>query len=174
MEQVVLVDELDNFLGNKEKLQTHIDGDLHRAVSVLIFNTQGQILLQQRAECKYHTPGLWANAACTHPKEDEDPMHAGVRRLQEEMGFACEIAKLFTFIYKAKLGKNLIEHEFDHVFVGTYDGSVVPNPEEVQAYVWIDMNDLLCDIGDNPEKYAPWFKIILEKLIELFEADELA
>lgn len=164
-EFVVLIDEQDNPIGLMEKQEAHVAGLLHRAFSVFVFNSKGQLLLQQRADEKYHSPGLWTNSCCSHPREGETYEEAAHRRLVEELGFDCEIEEKFLFIYKAKLGEQLFEHELDRVFVGYYDGPIEFNTDEVKAVKWIDMDELIQDIENRPEKYTAWFKIIFEKYL---------
>lgn len=164
-EFVVLIDEQDNPLGLMEKQQAHVAGLLHRAFSVFIFNEKGELLLQQRAADKYHSPLLWTNTCCSHPRENESYKAAAKRRLQEEMGFQCEIEGKFHFIYKAQLGETLFEHELDHVFTGIYSGEIKINPAEVNDYKWIKMEDLIQDIQENPDLYTVWFKIIFDEYL---------
>lgn len=164
-EFVVLIDEQDNQLGLMEKQQAHVAGLLHRAFSVFIFNEKGELLMQQRAADKYHSPLLWTNTCCSHPRENETYKEAAIRRLEEEMGFVCEIEPKFHFIYKAQLGERLFEHELDHVFTGTYSGEIKINPEEVNAYKWMKMEDLIQDMKDNPAEYTVWFKIIFDEYL---------
>lgn len=168
-EFVVLVTENDEELGLMEKQQAHIAGLLHRAFSVFIFNSKGELLLQQRASDKYHSPALWTNTCCSHPRENETYLEAAHRRLQEEMGFDCELEPKFHFIYKAKLDENLFEHELDHVFTGQFDGEIQINPEEVSAYKWISMDELIADMDSNPGQYTVWFKIIFKEYLAKLE-----
>lgn len=165
IENVVLITEQDEPIGLMEKQQAHIAGVLHRAFSVFVFNDKGELLIQQRAHEKYHTPGLWTNTCCSHPRENESYEQAALRRLQEEMGFSCPIEFQFSFIYKADVGEGLTEHEFDHVFKGTYNQDPNINPEEVASFKWIDFDELLADVENNPQDYTPWFKIILKEYI---------
>jgi len=168
MENVILVDTNDTPVGQMEKLKAHLKGELHRALSVLIFNSEGEILLQQRAFSKYHTPGLWSNTCCSHPRPGEDSLEAATRRLGEEMGFTTPLIKSFDFIYRAHFDNGLIEHEFDHVFFGTFDGEPVINPEEANDFKWVKLNNLMEDIRSVPENYTVWFRIIMEKMVERF------
>ena len=168
MENVILIDSGDNPVGEIEKMEAHLKGSLHRALSVLIFNSKGEILLQQRAFSKYHTPGLWSNACCSHPRPGEDSLEAATRRLQEEMGFSAHLDKSFDFIYKAQFENGLIEHEFDHVFFGTFDGDPVINPEEANDFKWVKPVELIEDVRSLPEMYTVWFRIIMEKMEERF------
>ena len=164
-EFVVLVDDSDQELGVMEKHQAHVAGVLHRAFSVFVFNSTGELLLQQRAADKYHSPLLWTNTCCSHPRKNETYLEAAHRRLQEEMGFDCELEEKFHFIYKAQLGERLFEHELDHVFVGYYDGPISINPEEVEGTKWISMEELEMDMKNNPENYTIWFRIIFDEYL---------
>ena len=166
MERVILVDENDNPLGTMEKMEAHEKGVLHRAFSVFIFNNKGEMLLQQRAFSKYHSGGLWTNTCCSHPREEEPTIEAAHRRLQEEMGFDCDIEKSFDFIYKKALDQGLTEHELDHVFIGKYEGEVCFNKEEVNAYSYISVQDILEEVSQRPEKYTEWFKICLNEVVK--------
>lgn len=165
IENVVLITEQDEPIGLMEKQQAHIAGVLHRAFSVFVFNDKGELLIQQRAHEKYHTPGLWTNTCCSHPRQGETYEEAAIRRLQEEMGFTCPIEFQFSFQYKADVGEGLTEHELDHVFKGIYNENPKINPEEVASFKWIDFNELQIDVEEHPEKYTPWFKIILKEYI---------
>jgi len=166
MERVILVDENDNPLGTMEKMEAHEKGVLHRAFSVFIFNNKGEMLLQQRAFSKYHSGGLWTNTCCSHPREGEPTIGAAHRRLQEEMGFDCEIEKVFDFIYKKTLDRGLTEHELDHVFIGEFEGEVCFNKEEVNAYVYTPVQDVLEGVAQNPDNYTEWFKICLSEVVK--------
>ena len=168
MENVILVDTNDTPIGQMEKLKAHLKGELHRALSVLVFNNDGEILLQQRAFSKYHTPGLWSNTCCSHPRPGEDSLEAATRRLHEEMGFSTPLIKSFDFIYKAHFDNGLIEHEFDHVFFGTFDGEPDINPEEANDFKWVKLNILMEDMRSSPGNYTVWFRIIMEKMAERF------
>ena len=165
MAEVILVGEQDNQIGEEEKIKAHKEAKLHRAFSVLVFNRKGELLLQKRAKTKYHSPGLWTNTCCSHPRPGEDLIKEARKRLEEEMGFECSLKESFSFIYKAKLG-DLTEHEFDHVLLGKFSGKPKPNKEEVGDWKWMNFNDLEKDIKQNPEKYTPWFKIILKEVRE--------
>jgi isopentenyl-diphosphate Delta-isomerase len=169
-EFVVLVDREDNELGLMEKQQAHVAGLLHRAFSVFIFNSNGELMLQQRAASKYHSPTLWTNTCCSHPRENESYLEAAHRRLVEEMGFDCDLNFKFNFIYKANLDNGLTEHELDYVFVGTFDDEPNLNKEEVMAYRWVEMEDLKKDIIKNPQNYTAWFKIIFDQYLSNIEA----
>ena len=169
-EFVVLVDKEDNELGLMEKQQAHVAGLLHRAFSVFIFNSNGELMLQQRAASKYHSPTLWTNTCCSHPRENESYVEAAHRRLIEEMGFDCDLAFKFSFIYKANLDNGLTEHELDYVFVGTFDGEPYLNMDEVMAYRWVEMDDLKKDIIKNRQNYTALFKIIFEQYLSNIEA----
>lgn len=162
-EKVVLVSEQDEVLGLMEKMQAHENGLLHRAFSVFLFNSKGEMLLQQRAAQKYHSPLQWTNACCSHPRDGETYKQAAQRRLKEELGIECAIEQKFHFIYKADVGQQLWEHELDHVFTGTYEGAFELNPEEVAAVRYISMEDLDAEMKHSPEHFTEWFKIILEE-----------
>lgn len=162
-ELVILVDENDNKIGLMPKLEAHEKGLLHRAFSVFIFNDQKELMLQQRAHHKYHTPGLWTNTCCSHQRDGETSIEAGKRRLMEEMGFDAELKETVKFTYKAPFDNGLTEHEIDHVMIGHYNDAPNINPDEVADWKWITMDALEDDIERNPEQYTPWFKIIFKK-----------
>tara|TARA_R110002049_G_scaffold609_1_gene3405 strand:+ start:3154 stop:3672 length:519 start_codon:yes stop_codon:yes gene_type:complete len=165
-EQVILVDENDKPIGLMEKIEAHEKALLHRAFSVFVFNEKGELMLQQRAASKYHSPLLWTNTCCSHQRDGESNVEAGRRRLQEEMGFVTEIKEVFSFIYKAPFDNGLTEHELDHVMVGRYDDAPNINKEEVEAYKWMTLENVKKDIETNPEIYTEWFKIIFDKSYE--------
>lgn len=160
---VILVDENDREIGTCEKLQAHIEGKLHRAISVFIFNTQGEMLIHKRAKNKYHSPSLWTNATCSHPKPGETALDAAHRRLQEEMGFTCDLTFHSNIKYNLPLKNGLTEHEFDHIFVGTYKGEIQPNELEVADYEYINTKKLKDLIKNKPANYTSWFKLILNE-----------
>jgi isopentenyl-diphosphate delta-isomerase len=162
-EQVILIDENDNPIGLMEKIEAHEKALLHRAFSVFIFNKKGELMLQQRAADKYHSPLLWTNTCCSHQRDGETNLEAGKRRLFEEMGFVTELKEVFSFIYKAPFDNGLTEHELDHVMVGYFDGEPNLNAEEVESYKWMTLEDVKSDIENNPNEYTAWFKIIFEK-----------
>ncbi|MEP2774269.1 MAG: isopentenyl-diphosphate Delta-isomerase [Fulvivirga sp.] len=164
MEQVILVDTKDNAIGQMEKLEAHKKGALHRAFSVLIFNDKGEMLLQKRAESKYHSGGLWTNACCSHPRPDEDTAQAAKRRLQEEIGLDITPRFVYKFIYKTDFNNDLIEHELDYVFIGEHNGAPNINKDEVSDWKYMAINDLKKDITAHPEQYTVWFKIIVENI----------
>lgn len=163
-ERVVLVDEKDNELGTMPKMEAHEKALLHRAISVFIFNSEGDWLLQRRALHKYHSSGLWSNAACTHPRERESYLEAANRRLEEEMGMKTELTNLFHFIYKEKLDNELTEHELDYVFIGYSDEIPNFNPDEVCNYKYISYDELSEDVAVYPERYTYWFKHVMTKV----------
>jgi isopentenyl-diphosphate delta-isomerase len=163
-EKVILVDENDNATGEAEKMQAHIDGLLHRAFSIFIFNTDGEILLQQRALSKYHSGGLWTNTCCSHPAPGEETIDGAYRRLQEEMGFIAPLEKIFDFLYKAEFGNGLTEYEFDHVFAGEYNGSINFNKAEVMDFQFKSIQSIEEELQNNPGKYSAWFKIAFPKV----------
>ena len=166
MDKVILVDIDDNPVGTEEKLKAHEMALLHRAFSVFVFNSKGELMLQQRAMHKYHSPGLWTNTCCSHPRPEENTLDAAHRRLKEEMGFDCDLEWKFSFVYKASFDNGLTEHEFDHVFFGSFSGEPKINPDEVHAWKWIAMKDLIELMKANPAEYTVWFRIAMDKIIE--------
>ena len=162
-EKVILVNEKDEQIGLMPKMEAHEKALLHRAFSVFVFNEQNELMIQQRAFGKYHSPGLWTNTCCSHQREGESNVEAGKRRLQEEMGFSTELKDTISFIYKAPFDNGLTEHEFDHILVGNYNGEPNLNPEEVNAWKWMSLEDLKSDMEKHPQLYTEWFKIIFEK-----------
>jgi isopentenyl-diphosphate delta-isomerase len=167
MEEVILVDENDRQIGTAEKMQAHMNGGkLHRAISIFVFNSKGELMLQKRAMSKYHSKGLWTNTVCTHPRPGESLEDAAHRRLKEEMGFDCPLKEVFSFIYKADVGSGLTENEYDHVFFGIYDKEPHPNPEEADGWKWEKLENIYADMKKNPDKYTAWFKIIIERVIQ--------
>lgn len=161
MEKIILVDEFDNEIGTMEKMEAHRKGVLHRAFSVLLFNSQGELLLQKRAKNKYHSGGLWTNTCCSHPLPQESIEDAASRRLKQEMGIDLQPTFAFKFIYKTHLDQSLIEHEYDHVYTGVFDGTPVINKDEVEEWKFMDLTSLRKDIKQFPESYTTWFKIII-------------
>lgn len=168
--QLVLVNEQDEPMGLMEKMEAHRKGLLHRAFSVFVFNKDGEMLLQRRALHKYHSGGLWTNTCCSHPYPGEGNKEAAIRRLQEEMGFDVELEEIFDFIYKKELDNELTEHEFDHVFVGHFDGAIVPNPEEVCEYAYISMEEIGSRMHSHPEEFTVWFQIAFPRVQEWMAA----
>ena len=170
-EKVILVNKDDEQLGLMAKMEAHEKGILHRAFSVFVFNKEGELLLQQRALDKYHSPGLWTNTCCSHQRDGESNIEAGKRRLHEEMGFDCELKELFSFLYKASFDNGLTEHELDHVMMGHYDEDPVVNLEEAAAFKWMSLDHVKKDMQIHPELYTEWFKIIFneydQRLIKL-------
>lgn len=164
MEQVILVDEQDQELGSMEKMAAHQQAHLHRAFSIFIFNEKKELLLQQRAYAKYHSGGLWTNTCCSHPRPGEATDKAAARRLSEELGFSTDLEKAFDFIYKANFANGLTEYEFDHVYIGHYNGVLQPNLEEVVNWVFMSLNAIEQDLVNHPEKYTVWFQIAFPKL----------
>ncbi|MCK4800281.1 isopentenyl-diphosphate Delta-isomerase [Candidatus Parcubacteria bacterium] len=163
-EEIILVDKNDQEIGTEEKMKVHQDGKLHRAFSIFVFNSRNEMLLQKRAEAKYHCGGLWTNTCCSHPRKGESLEKATHRRLQEEMGFDCELKEIDSFIYKAEFDNGLTEHEYDHIFTGKFDGKPNLNPEEADDYKWIDLNSLKKEIKKNPENFTVWFKIAMKNI----------
>jgi len=165
-EQVILVDEQDNPIGLMPKLEAHQKAVLHRAFSVFILNSKGELMLQQRAKHKYHSPGLWTNTCCSHQRQGETNIQAGMRRLQEEMGFTTDLKEIISFIYKAPFDNGLTEHEFDHVLIGYYEDSPIINHDEVADWKWMPLEDVKNDIDTYPELYTVWFVIIFTKFYD--------
>ncbi|MBT6252697.1 MAG: isopentenyl-diphosphate Delta-isomerase [Flavobacteriaceae bacterium] len=165
-EQVVLVDEKDNPIGLMPKMEAHERAVLHRAFSVFILNGKGELMLQQRANHKYHSPGLWTNTCCSHQRDGESNIDAGQRRLHEEMGFTTELTELTSFIYKASFDNGLTEHEFDHIMLGRYEDNPVINPDEVAAWKWMPLAEVKKDVEANPKNYTVWFVIIFAKFYD--------
>jgi isopentenyl-diphosphate delta-isomerase len=159
LQQLILVNEQDEAIGVAEKMEAHQKGLFHRAFSVFIFNAKGEMLLQQRAIKKYHSGGLWTNACCSHPYVNQQIQEAAEKRLQEEMGFTTSLQKAFTFTYKASFENGLTEHEYDHVFIGKYSGTILPSAEEVEDYCYKTINEIEEEIITFPTKYTEWFKI---------------
>jgi isopentenyl-diphosphate delta-isomerase len=167
MENVVLVNTKNEVLGEMEKMEAHRKGLLHRAFSVFVFNSSNELLMQKRASSKYHSGGLWTNTCCSHPRLNETILDAGKRRLQEEMGFSTELTEMFSFIYKADLDNQLIEHEYDFVLIGKFEDNPVVNLDEVEDFAYWNMDFIELDMEQNPKKYTEWFKICFPKLKEM-------
>ena len=170
-ENVILVDVLDNQLGLMPKMEAHEKAVLHRAFSVFIFNDEGELMLQQRAAHKYHSPLLWTNTCCSHQRDGESNIEAGKRRLIEEMGFKTNLKEIFSFVYKAPFDNGLTEHELDHVMIGNFNGTPKINPDEVASYKWMTLEAVKKDIKLQPNIYTAWFKIIFkESYLKLIDA----
>jgi isopentenyl-diphosphate delta-isomerase len=165
-EMVILVNEKDEQIGLMPKMEAHEKAILHRAFSIFIFNDNDELMLQQRALHKYHSPGLWTNTCCSHQRDGESSLEAGKRRLQEEMGFVTPLKETTSFIYKAPFDNGLTEHELDHVMVGRYNDKPKINTDEVHAWKWMPLEDVKKDIKSNPGIYTAWFKIIFDKFYE--------
>ena len=173
-EEIILVDDNDNEIGTMEKQEAHLKGKLHRAISVFIFNSKGDLLLQQRAISKYHSGGLWSNACCTHPRKGESTEKAAKRRLVEEMGMRCDLKFRFSFIYRAELANGLIEHEFDHVYFGESDDEPILNAEEAENFKYENIYTLINNVKKNGSEYTEWFKICLEEVKKYLELKQTA
>ena len=159
MNEVILVNETDEPIGTMEKMEAHRQALLHRAFSIFIFNSRGEMLLQQRADKKYHSPGLWTNACCSHPQPGEETRAAAERRLFEELGFRTELKELFTFTYRTDFDNGLTENEFDHVFTGVYDGEIQPDRAEVKDYEYRSMKRIEQELKNDPDSFTSWFRI---------------
>lgn len=172
-EQVILVNANDEPIGLMNKLEAHEKAVLHRAFSVFVLNDKNEVMLQQRAHHKYHSPLLWTNTCCSHQRAGETNIQAGKRRLEEEMGFVTELKELFHFIYKAPFDNGLTEHELDHVMIGYYNGEPAINPEEVEGWKWMDIEAIREDMKNHPEIYTVWFKIIFDEFYHYLEDHKL-
>jgi isopentenyl-diphosphate delta-isomerase len=171
-EQVILVDKNDNQIGLMPKMEAHEKAVLHRAFSVFVFNKKNELMLQQRALHKYHSPGLWTNTCCSHQRNGESNLQAGKRRLQEEMGFVTELKETTSFIYKAPFDNGLTEHELDHVMVGYYEDGPIINKDEVDDWKWMPLEVVKADMALHPEYYTSWFKIIFEKFYKFINVKQ--
>jgi len=165
-EKVILVNENDEQLGLMPKMEAHRKAKLHRAFSIFVFNEKGDLLLQQRAADKYHSPKLWTNTCCSHQRDGETNISAGKRRLQEEMGFVCDLKEAFWFVYKAPFDNGITEHELDHVMIGNYNEDPIINTEEVESFKWMTLDDVKSDMNINPENYTKWFQIIFKEFYD--------
>ncbi len=168
-EKVILVDINDEPIGLMEKIAAHEQALLHRAFSVFILNDNNEIMLQQRAASKYHSPLLWTNTCCSHQRPGETNIQAGKRRLQEEMGFEADLTEIFNFIYKAPFDNGLTEHELDHVMIGKYNEEPNINKDEVESWKWMSIDAIKTDMQENPDDYTAWFKIIFEEFNHYIE-----
>lgn len=171
-EEVILVDEKDQQIGTMPKLRAHIEGKLHRAFSVFIFNHSGELLLQQRALDKYHSGGKWTNSCCSHPRPGESTLTAAKRRLKEEIGIECELNPAFSFSYKAEFENGLIENEYDHVYFGLSNDLPKLNPEEVASYEYISMEQLQSNMNQDAENYTAWLKICFDEVLTHLKKQE--
>ena len=166
-ENVVLVNQQDEAIGAEDKIKAHLLGALHRAFSIFVINSAGQLLMQRRAMTKYHSPGLWSNTCCGHPRPGETIAVASQRRLREEMGFETNLNEVFSFVYRANLEDGLIENEYDHVLVGFFDGVPNPDPAEISEWRWLDTARLSLDVKRHPENYTCWFRICFGRFLRL-------
>ena len=172
-ERVILVNEKDEPIGTMPKMEAHEKAILHRAFSVIVLNQNNEIMLQQRAHQKYHSPLLWTNTCCSHQREGETNIQAGSRRLFEEMGFVTDLKELFHFIYKAPFDNGLTEHELDHVMIGYYTEDPIINPEEVESWKWMKIEDIKLEMIQNPQLFTVWFKIIFDEFYHYLEDHKL-
>lgn len=173
VEEVILVNEHDQVLGRAEKMAAHRNGDLHRAFSIFIFDPTGRLLIQKRAKTKYHSGSLWSNTCCSHPRPDEATDIAAHRRLQEEMGFDCDLKEVFDLVYMAELDNNLIEHEYDHVFIGHFAGQPVVDSREVEDWRWIGMDSLIDHVEAKRDNYSYWLRMFLGKSHQLLKPSRI-
>jgi isopentenyl-diphosphate delta-isomerase len=174
MEHLILVNEQDEMVGTMEKMEAHQKAMLHRAFSIFIFNSKGEMLIQQRAEEKYHCGGLWTNTCCSHPRPEEETAAAAGRRLQEELGFTTPLKKVFDFVYKAPFSNGLTEYEFDHVFFGEYEGDLKPDPKEVAAVRYLSVNTIRSMMEEEPTQFTPWFHIAFPKMMDWLSWQQVA
>lgn len=163
-EHVILVDQNDQMVGTMEKMRAHQEGLLHRAFSIFVFNSQGELLIQKRAPIKYHTGSLWSNTCCSHPKPNESVEETLQYKLHQEMGFQCELERAFSITYRAELGNGLVENELDHVYIGSFNGDPQPNHEEVCDWKYIALQDLKKEMEQHPNAFTPWFKLLLQPI----------
>lgn len=170
-DRVILVDLDDNAIGTMGKQEAHLEGAMHRAISVFVFDAEERLLLQQRAASKYHTPGLWTNTCCSHPAPGEDTYTAAHRRLAEEMGMKTDLDFAFSFAYRAAFDNGLIEHEWDHVFIGRSEKQPVLNADETQAFKWSSRQEISEEIATKPDAFTAWFKLIYERVFDLVEKE---
>jgi isopentenyl-diphosphate Delta-isomerase len=168
-EQLILVDEQDNETGTMDKLSVHEKGLLHRAFSVFVFNSKSELLLQQRADGKYHSGGLWSNTCCSHPIKGEEVLKTIQRRIKDEMGIQCEAAFKFKFIYKMPFENGLTEYELDYVYFGRSDEIPRPNPEEVKGWKYLNLQQLINNISSEPQNYSVWLKVCLPEVMDHFK-----
>ena len=173
MQEVILVNELDEQLGTMEKMEAHQKAILHRAFSVFIFNSKGEMLLQQRAARKYHSGGLWTNACCSHPNPGEDILAAAQRRLKEELGFTTYLKRAFHFTYKTSFENGLTEHEYDHVFTGLYEDLIQPDKDEVSDYCYKTMEEIKNSLEIYPQKYTAWFHIAFPQILKWMNSNNI-
>ena len=166
-EHVILVDNSDNEYGAMEKLAAHRNGGIcHRAFSIFVFNDAGDTLIQRRADGKYHSAGLWSNTVCGHPRPGETALQAAHRRLGEEMGFDCRLHEQFELLYRTRLDNGMVEHEYDHIIFGDFDGTPLMNPDEVQDYQWVSPSLLRREMQNNPKRYTPWLHLMIDAAID--------
>jgi len=163
MEEIILVNKEGFQIGIAEKFDAHKKGLLHRAFSVFIFNNKGELLIQKRASEKYHSPNLWSNACCGHPRPNESTKEAAMRRLNEEMGFSVELEERFTYSYYVNFENGLVENEFDHIFIGYWNNNPLLNLNEASEWKYIPLNKLQLDLIENPLNYTFWFKEIIKE-----------
>lgn len=162
-EMLILVNANDELIGHGTKLHVHQKGMMHRAFSILVFDSGNRLLLQKRASRKYHSAGLWSNSCCGHPRQDEDTDAAAHRRLREEMGFDCGLHEVTSLVYRAAVSGDLIEHEYDHIYVGIFDGKPEANPEEVSDWQWLGLPQLRACVATRPGDFTVWFRVLLER-----------
>ncbi len=173
-DKVILVNAKDEWMGIMDKMEAHQTGALHRALSVFILNDKNELLIQKRADGKYHSGGLWSNTCCSHPYPGESTLAAAHRRLQEELGFDCQLDELFNFTYSSDMGNGLTEHEYDHIYTGQYNGNITMNPEEVQDYKYIPFDELNDWMKKEPTAFTAWFHLAMPGFIQHIERRQKA
>jgi isopentenyl-diphosphate delta-isomerase len=171
---VILVNEHDEWTGTMEKLQAHQEGALHRAFSVFVLNSKNELLLQQRAISKYHSAGLWSNTCCSHPMPGESTLAGAGRRLEEEMGFTCKLQPTFTMRYRAEVGNNLVENEYDHIYVGHFDGNINANADEVKDYKFLPLEEVQQWMTQEPQVFTTWFHLAFPKFVAHLQLEDQA
>jgi isopentenyl-diphosphate delta-isomerase len=169
-DQLILVNENDEMVGVGEKLRVHREGLLHRAFSIFILNSRGELLMQRRALCKYHSAGLWSNTCCGHPRPGEQVVAAAERRLKAEMGLDCQLEEFGSFIYRADVGDGLVENEFDHLLLGRSDLDPSLNMQEATGWKRVHFAALGTELNNRPEDFTCWFRLIVDTQLHKFPA----
>ncbi len=169
-EQVILVDADDRPVGTAPKLEAHRRALMHRAFSVIVRDGAGRLLLQRRARGKYHSPGLWSNSCCGHPRPGEDLAAGAGRRLHEELGFSCPLTRVGRLHYAVDFQNGLSENEVVTLFVGRHEGAIPFDPAEVEEVAWVALPDLQAGIAERPNDYTYWFRLYVTEHLEMMRA----